>query len=100
MSDVLLELFCTIQVIIIGLITNDDIWIFHHILDEAKAWKVWIGKRLVRIWSVGKVHNHCYLPQLSLSNDLYVMASRRWSGVISGAASRSAMVRATRNMRS
>ncbi len=55
-SDVLLKLVCTVNIIIIGIVTDDDTWILHHILDEAKSWEVRIRENLVWIWSVHNQH--------------------------------------------
>ena len=51
-SDVLLKLVSTIHIVIVGIIADDDTWILHHILDEAKSWEVRIRENLVWIWSV------------------------------------------------
>ena len=51
MSDVLLELVCTIHVIIIGIVANDDTRALHHVLDEAEAWDVGIRESLIGVGS-------------------------------------------------
>ena len=57
MSDVLLELVCTIHVIIIGIVANDDTRALHHVLDEAEAWDVGIRESLVGVGPVFYFHN-------------------------------------------
>ncbi len=38
MSDMFLKLVSTIHIIIVGVVSNDDTWILHYILNEAKSW--------------------------------------------------------------
>ena len=55
-GDVLFKLVSTIYVIVVGIITNDDAWILHHVLDKANAWQVRIWKNIVRVWPVDCLH--------------------------------------------
>ena len=54
--DMLLELVSTIHIIVIGVVTDDNTWVLHHVLDEAKSWEVRIWENLVWIWSVHNQH--------------------------------------------
>jgi hypothetical protein len=56
MSDMLLELVSTIHIIVIGVITDDDTRVLHHVLDEAEAWNLRIRKSLIRIRSIFDFH--------------------------------------------
>ena len=48
----LLDLVCAINIIIVGVVSDDDAGILHHILDEAKPWKIRIREGCTRIRSV------------------------------------------------
>ena len=53
--DMLLELVCAINIIIVGVVSDDDAGILHHILDEAKPWKIRIREGSVRVGPVGDI---------------------------------------------
>ncbi len=52
---VLLELVCAINIIIVGVVSDDDARILHHILDVAKARNLGIWECSVRIGPVGNI---------------------------------------------
>jgi hypothetical protein len=51
-SDVLLELVGPIHIIVIGIVTDDDTRVLHHVLDEAEAWDVGVWESLIWVRSV------------------------------------------------
>ena len=50
---VLLELVCAINIILVGVVSDDDAGILHHILDVAKARNLGIWECSVRVGPVG-----------------------------------------------
>ena len=56
-----LKLVCTIHIIIIGVVTNNNTRILHHILDESEARNDRFGESLIRIRSYGH-HMNCFVP--------------------------------------
>ena len=57
----LLELVSTIHIIVIGVITDDDTRVLHHVLDEAEAWNLRIRKSLIWIGSVFYLHKFRFI---------------------------------------
>lgn len=49
-GDVLLKLVRAVDIVVIGVVANDDVGILDHVLDIAEAWNVGIRERLIWIW--------------------------------------------------
>ena len=50
--DMLLKLVCTVYVIVIGIVTDDDSRVLYHVFDVTEAWNVRIRESLVGVWPV------------------------------------------------
>ena len=57
MCYVLLKLVRTVNVVVVGVVADDDVGILDHVLDVAEAWNVGIRESLVGIWPVDNIHD-------------------------------------------
>ena len=61
MGDMLVKTVGPVNIIVIGVVSYDDTWIFNYILDVAKAWDIGIRESLILIWNFAHFALVCHL---------------------------------------
>ena len=70
--DVFLKLVSTINIIVIGIVSDDDTRILYHILDVTEAWNVRIRESLVGVWPIHYCHN-CFDVKVQPLSPWYII---------------------------